>query len=455
MTKVSLVRKKSFFKKVKSVLSGTLYSSKQEGGDASLVGAQRIRERINKKIFFTPADYLELHGDIRRSRKDPVEHYIRHGRAERRRTVKPSTIAKMLGSIEADYESEKEKFLLEFENAQQFKDTDSFGQIAIYYHSRGNYYMYPLARCLQYVFRAAGVECLLLDERSGVTENIKYPIILAPHEFFVLDLPQEFRAAEFLQRTILFTTEQLLLPWFMESLPEIFLARAVIDINFHTSVALRRSGIRSIHVLPALDTELKSEILMQLDVTQPFLASIPDVEGKIYQIGRLANRPYDLTFAGYKTPEREKFFESNSDYLKTKKTCFLYRKQPATPEPPPTKPLEKFALNIALASLSKCTLNIHRNGTRYFEWERMIVQGACSGAAVVTNTCLRNPFFTENVHYFQTTTRNVDKLVRWILDTAEGSAQAQLGVDKAWRVMQEQVTPRRQGLYLLSFLKSL
>ena len=136
--------------------------------------------------------------------------------------------------------------------------------------------------------------------------------------------------------------------------------------------------------------------------------------------------------------------------------CFLaYCAQPdkAIPLDGDTRPL--FPTYLRLAAASKVILNIHRFPVGFFEWERMVAQGFSSGASVVATPCMRAPFFVPGVHYFEAVSRNLDKLLVWLLDEPEGRRAAQAAADASRAIMETQVTPQRSGRFLIEFLAQL
>ncbi len=105
-----------------------------------------------------------------------------------------------------------------------------------------------------------------------------------------------------------------------------------------------------------------------------------------------------------------------------------------------------------LASLSKIVLNFHRTPTEYFEWERMMVQGFMQRSLVVTGPALRSPFFEAGADYFECPTRNVDKLIDWLLDSSDGPAVAQEVVNHAYEKQSSTLTPKRVGRFILAVI---
>lgn len=70
-----------------------------------------------------------------------------------------------------------------------------------------------------------------------------------------------------------------------------------------------------------------------------------------------------------------------------------------------------------VAENSKICLNIHRNDDPYFEWHRIIKQGAARGAVVVTEDCLPTPLYRNGIHFLTETPRHMPHLINWLLDT--------------------------------------
>src|SRR6476659_8077638 len=94
----------------------------------------------------------------------------------------PSDAVRALGQVDQAYDMEAKEYIDDFEFAQDKANWFGHGvrgPIGIYCHSGGNYYMHPIAYCLQRAFLAAGTECLLLSERDETSE-ITLPIVVAP-----------------------------------------------------------------------------------------------------------------------------------------------------------------------------------------------------------------------------------------------------------------------------------
>jgi hypothetical protein len=424
-------------------------------GDYEKIVRERVRARVRNSSLFRSDEYVSLHPDLAEARVDPYEHYCEHGLHENRKPSKPNSVARLLAEINRDFDIRANRYLFQFEAAQ--RETEKHKRfcrkhlIGVICHSLANHYMHPIAVTIAHALRRAGARCVLVNERDPHPESITCPIVVAPHEFFIFPLNEYYRSAEFLAKYIAYNTEQLPSPWFHACLESLYNARAVIDINFQSAIVLS-SGFPAIHFLPPFNSELRDQYISTIDRNHPLFSWLGfDVRRRLGVMTPLADRPIDLFFAGYKTTNRTRFFVRNAAYL-ADKNCFL-----AYSDPPPTARRDNFTERlfsnyIGLASITKVVLTMHRYSVGYFEWERMVAQGFANSATVISPPCTRSPFFTPGVHYFEAIERNLDKLLKWILDTREGAMAAQAAADAARDVVQTVVTPERSGRFLLSFL---
>ncbi len=421
---------------------------------------QRISRRINSSRLFDVDDYRRLHVDLQaHGRSELYDHYVDWGLTEQRQPFTPSTIARVLGEVDRDYASHAEKFLARFEAGQtdtakrdRFRQTELIGVIR---HSMTNHFMQPIAETIAYALRRAGARCMLLTELDPYPEAITCPIVIAPHEFFIFPAPDYYRSAEFLARYIAFNTEQLPSPWFRAGLASLYAARAALDINFQSATVLS-SAMPAEYFLPPFNSELRDWYLSKMDRDHPLFRWLDsDIRRRFGIATPLAERPLDLFFAGYKTPERTNFLVRSASYL-AQKNCFLAYSD----IPPRTRQLDSstaslFPNYLGLAAQTKIVLALHRYPVGYFEWERIVAQGFANGALVIASRCLRSPFFAPGVHYLEMPMRNLDKLVKWVLDTSSGAERAQAAADAARNVLDTMLTPERAGRFLLSFLADL
>jgi hypothetical protein len=417
-----------------------------------------IATRIRHSLLFDPLDYLSINKDVKDAAIDPHEHYVQHGCRERRRTITPFGAARKLQTVQACFQQVGAAYLAEFEAAQQ--DQPSVGgfarsrTFAVVCHSAANYYMWPIADALRHALQSAGADCQLVTEKDHLLRETDVPIIVAPHEFFTQHIPDSFRDDKFLTRTVLYNTEQLTSPWFHEGVSYLYRAKAVMDVNFQTSQIIG-SKFPATHILPPFDLAQARDTLRAQDPDHGLFRWVDRAVFGWRDHQSIANRHFDVFFAGFKTDGRNKFFVNNAEYL-AQKECFLaYTSTPNKPQPLSERNRCIFANNLAVTRNTKVVLNLHRYPLGFFEWERMVVQGFSSRACVVGTIGLPSPFFTPGIHYFETVSRNIDKILRWILDSEEGIAAAEAAASAAQKVLYEQLTAKRVGQYMLSFLARL
>jgi len=320
-------------------------------------------------------------------------------------------------------------------------------------HSRTNYYMVPIARAIQHALQSAGANCKLITENDKTLKSIDIPIVFAPHEFFSQNIPDSLREDAFVRRLVLFNTEQLPSPWFHEAVSYFYRAKAVLNVNFQNA-RIMGAEFPATYVLPPFDTIQMRKAFNGQELNHRLFRWIDPTLLDWSEDRPIKDRHFDLFFAGFKTLDRNRIFIRNAEYL-SQKECFLaYTALPNQPQPLDESTRSIFSNNLAVGRNTKIALNLHRYALGFFEWERMVVQGFACGACVVGNLGLPSPFFTSGVHYFETISRNVDKIIRWILDTDEGAAAAQAAVDAARKVLHEQLTAERVGRYVLKFLSS-
>lgn len=418
---------------------------------------QRILSRALATPLFDLDDYAALHPDITRTGLAPLVHFTDVGAREGRETLRPHGAARILHALSLRHDEDAQAFLAAFDAAQSEIGLDVFAatcSIVIAVHSHANYYMHPIAEALAHALRAAGCDCRLVDESDPTLRTADFPIIVAPHEFFAMPGPAWLGQYAFLSRAILFNTEQMPSKWFAEAQRWMFSARAVLDVSFQTAMALG-PAFPALHVLPPFDdAQLEASHAAQ-DPTHPIFQANAKALFDWSDRRPLKVRVFDLFFAGFRTTERSRLFTRNAAYF-ANKHCFLsYSSLPGEPIRMAPESRAIFPTNLSVARNSRIVLAMHRYAVGYFEWERMVAQGFATGACVLATPSLPSPFFKAGVHYFETISRNLDKLIRWVLDTEEGAEAAQATADQARQVMVGQLTAPRVGRHVLSFLRSL
>lgn len=268
-------------------------------------------------------------------------------------------------------------------------------------------------------------------------------------------LPDHFRSDDFLLRHISYNTEQLPSPWFSSAIRYMLSARALIDINFQSAVALS-STLPTLHALPTMSRRSRDKYLLQTDFSHPLFRWMdPKILAFLADPMQLGDRPIDVFLTGYGTADRAAILARAAPVL-ANKYCFLAysNSSPQTTKPCDDMARALYANNLAAATSSKIMLNFHRYRVGYFEWERM-AQGFLGGAAVVATRCLKSPFFDPATHYFETNIRNIGNLISWLLDSKEGRLASERTSKAAADVMANEATPERIGNHIVSFLSSL
>ena len=160
-----------------------------------------------------------------------------------------SLIARRLGEVDRDFLRERAIYLIkhrESERPAQFvKEFLRDNIFPVYCHSKGNYFIDPIANSIAYALTAAGARAFVTTELDQ-PDPTAWPIVVGPHEFFELPLPSRFRDADFIGRSIMVNTEQLISPWFRIALPYLLASRAIIDLNFQSSVIWQRSHVPAV-----------------------------------------------------------------------------------------------------------------------------------------------------------------------------------------------------------------
>lgn len=417
----------------------------------------RIVRRARTTALFDATDYAALNKDVATSGLDPYRHFAEVGLKQGRPSLRPHGVARVLHHLGERFDEDAAVFLKKFEAAQSEAGLDAFAArttVAVTVHSHANYYMHPIAEALAHAFRAAGCNCRVVDENDPILAVTDFPIVVAPHEFFSMPGPAWLRERAFLSRAILFNTEQMPSKWFSEALRWMYPARAVLDVSFQTAQALG-PAFPALHVLPPFDSDQLRASGEAHDPSHPMFQANEKSLFDWTDHRPIKARAFDLFFAGFKTTDRSRLFVRNAAYF-ADKHCFLaYGSLPGEPIRLGTESRAIFPTNISVARNSRIVLAMHRYALGFFEWERMVAQGFATGACVIATPSLPSPFFEAGVHYLETISRNLDKLIRWVLETEEGVAAAQTAADAARAVLANQLTAPRVGRHVLSFLRSL
>jgi hypothetical protein len=393
-----------------------------------LAEAANPEECVRASGLFDPDVYVVLNPDLR-DPADAWQHFWQHGLHEGRPFTSTVVVARALASFEADLQTERGRFSARAEAALAGMDEEDAAvllrrrdiRVGVFCSSIGNFFMREIADLLAWGLEAQGIRAIQRDETANHDEPFDLRIFVAPHEFFWLGEGREWASLAGAANSVLYNVEQAQTQWFCRAFPMLLNAPLVLDINFQTTMLLRRAGCNAVHFLPGH--------LPGVRYAQPCL----DISGieltKGYRFARqpynwldrdrLEDRPIDLLFIGTATPRRDTALSRLQDLADAHRFLCVCTRQDA-PLIGGDYRTTSSDINCALAQRAKIVLNIHRDWLGYFEWSRMVLQGFWQGACVVSDPGLSNPVFEPGVHYFEENLRNIGELLRWLLDSEEG-----------------------------------
>ncbi|CAI9122310.1 CgeB family protein [Brytella acorum] len=368
--------------------------------------------------LFSGADYLSLNADVKNSELLPHQHALLYGIPEGRNIISKLEIAKILG--------QKSSTTPKYQSATQLdKDQPVPKSIGVFYHTQGNCFIKEIAEDLLDFLKGCGYEASLETESTPLSAKPELCIFCAPHEFFFLSGSKHWEKEEILRSSLMLNTEQSQTPWFTRGLIYLLMSAGVIDFLYQNIDLFDSIGIPTFHFDPVPGCSATK--ILDKDRTHAFFRVLPDSAKKDTAeaaLRSIAERAIDISFFGNASAKREKFFSRNADFF-AERECFLYYRRPHGPILMEGVNEILGRMPFYVAENSKICLNIHRNDDPYFEWHRIIKQGAARGAVVVTEECLPTPLYQEGVHFLAETPRHMPHLISWLLDTADGQKKMQ------------------------------
>jgi hypothetical protein len=361
--------------------------------------AGSIAKFLDKTGLFDREFYTRTYADVSKSGLDPLHHFVRVGIHGGRNFTSPETIAKLW----------REVLRTEPGDASPAAPADpTRHRVAIYVSSLGNFFMREIAEVLKAGFADAGVAAELRDETTEPPRDATHHIVIAPHEFFVLGEGRRWANDAFVNRAIMFATEQIQTQWFARSLVFLLRAKAVADMNEQNAAILRKFDVAS---------------------------------------KRFADRPLDALFLGTQSPRRDKLLASYAAKFAKLDTFIYYSKaqRPLTPEHNPMAASEATSLLLAH---SKILINLHRDEYSYFEWWRLM-QAFWHKTIVVTEPCFPHRRFKAGTHYFEEAPRHIHHLVEWLARSPEGQAKAEAVRTRAYEDLVAHANAKSAALALL------
>ena len=263
-------------------------------------------------------------------------------------------------------------------------------EIQVLSHSRGNFFFREIRDFLAAAWRRVGARVQVGNEQSHPAPAPCRRVIIAPHEFFVLD--GRAPAWDSSRDLMLVNTEQPQTRWFAHCLRHLLESALVLDLNWQTALLLRTLGANA-HFLPLGwdDSEPLGAPRRRLPATPPFLGMAPG-ERALPAPRAWHARPIDVLFVGTLSPRRARAFAAAAEAL-SRYRCYLHL-------PPSSEPLIASSQDSLqgrdmadLCRRSKVVLNIHRDDLPYCEWHRIMFQAMRHGALVVTEPMMPVPVF--------------------------------------------------------------
>lgn len=356
-------------------------------------------KRLRSLPIFQPDWYVKQNPDI--VGIDPAIHVVYHGAKEGRCIFDPIKIATSISGIPVT------------ESINGFGKRP--GSVDVYVSSIGNIFMDEIARDVCDAINLCNVDVTLKSELDGDYLNPKPKIVVAPHEFFLLNAGREYFNPTFMKNCIAYNTEQLQTQWFSSALPEMLSSAAIIDICYQSASIFRSANMRTLHWEPAIKP---ATVDLASIGEHPLLKAVPHIHDKV----DWDDRPIDLSFFGGQSLRREKAFGRIAPRIAGLNSFIYYKRRPT----PLTSGFDRSLTEVAetIAQKSKIYLNIHRDVMPYFEWHRIARQGIGNDCVVISDHCLEHPLYKPGIHYIQVNARHVGDAVDWVLNDHDGQRRA-------------------------------
>jgi len=400
--------------------------------------------RLKRYRPFISSRYSTENPDVASAGVDPHLHCLLHGYKETgRRLFEVTELASCIGSVSS----------MPFQAAPLPKNGPFAFTVAIIYGSRGNLFMKYIALELSRALKKVGVKTSLLNERDDPHTKFDHRIIIAPHEFFYDGRGDKWLSKKILKESIILSTEQLQTPWYRQSLPFLFAAKGVIDMFYHSMLLLSECGIPTIHYVPDPDVAIPDPD--NQDFSRHPLFNVLDAACKQSpDINRpFLERPIDVSFFGTESPHRDHVLARCAPTLAKLDSFVYYRRLERGPPVEEDGPLVPLASHVS--GHSKISLNIHRDHFGAFEWFRIVQQGICTGALVLSETSLPVPGLQAGLHYIETDSRHMGEMIEWLIKDPDGQREAERVRLAGVNTLREAHKQNAAAIRVASFLEEL
>lgn len=402
--------------------------------------------------LFSARSYLNLHPDVAAANVDPYVHALEFGAAEGRQLFARADIARALAKVDiTPHIPLSEGYAPTRSFTFQLSAMQDVG-IDIFVSSLGNIFMKEIAVDIESHFRRNGVDVRILDE--SFSDVVRFPIFIAPHEFFHLGRGKKFFRKDILRKSVLYNTEQMQTSWFSRAIPSILSARGVIDISPQAAELYRYAGINALHYEPPAD--FNRQWLLSEDMDHPLAIVLPAEARRVQsELRNWGDRPIDISFFGSESSRREKILSRYASRFARYPSFIYYRRQSLGPIRNDGQEGALTRIAGYVSSCCKISLNIHRDEFPYFEWHRMVRQGMAGGSLVVTDPCLPHPLFKPGIHFLEEEARHVPNLIDWLLNDEDGRKRAQEVISNATSAIADTSSTARSFERLVAFLYSI
>lgn len=309
--------------------------------------------------------------------------------------------------------------------------------VTLFASSAGNFYFRELRDFLAEGLRSRGWSVHAADENAVASVGV--PLVVGPHEFFSVGRGAEWFSEANLRAAVLVTTEQPQSLWFQAFAPALRAAGGVLDLSPRSTDILRASGVVA-DWLP----------LGWYDGCGVF-DGLPSMENTAFAsaAGRLRaaaedtwdDRPIDILFVGSGSPRRRAALEALRAAVPGAR---WHVQMPSDERPVSGQGVGQVdsATCVALARRAKILLNLHRDDTRYFEWQRIVWRGLWQRTLVVTEPVDEVPGLVEGRDYVAADVEHMAATLRDLLASPTGSTQGDAvrlrGHEQAMRITFEQ-----------------
>lgn len=227
----------------------------------------------------------------------------------------------------------------------------------VYVSPRGNAFMTDIAGWIAEAGALTGRTARLLDDGSTPDDADATNLVVAPHEFYLLEDYDDATIDRSVRRSVPVCTEQPGTRWFDIGLVTAAGGRTALDINTHGVSALRAAGVDAAHLR---------------------LGGVPSM------VAPAVERDIDVVLLGGKTERRAARLAALAPVL-WERNCDLRLFSFSKPVRPDTPGLVFGDDKYRLLARSRILLNIHRDDERpgYFEWARMM-EAMANGCCIVT-----------------------------------------------------------------------